>query len=332
MQNRWFVRRGQGIYGPFSEEQLRQLAAAGKLSPSDMLQAEGSSLSIPATSFQNLFPSSSSQPTADAVVQRRVAARRATRRSSQEESPTVATGTELPAFEFTVWGRPKRILLEVVRSGTLTKVTKTERQYISGSGGGGYVYGNYTPGYGGYVSGHSSPISITTTYETTMELWILGADGRESSFYLDEDIPLKKGHTVTIVNGYLEGSRSSGPCLVVNHSAREAHFLSGGESLIRPNYLWKVLCSSYAILGWFAVFFVVWEIMELSFGDDLRDHILRDLPPSLQGVGRFFGLLSLLAGFLVCVVQARWLCLKKVISKFRQHCYRVGKQLLRGSF
>jgi hypothetical protein len=145
-----------------------------------------------------------------------------------------ATGAELPAFEFTVWKRPKRILLEVVRSGTLTKVTKTERQHIRGGGGGGYVYGNYTPGYGGYVIGQSSPISITTTYGTTMELWILGADGRESSFRLYGDIPLKEGHTITIVNGYLEGTHYTLPCLVVNHTACEAHFLPPSDWWLIP--------------------------------------------------------------------------------------------------
>jgi len=322
VQDRWFVRRGQAIYGPFSEEQLRQLAAAGRLSPSDMLQAEGSNHWVPATSFQNLFPSSSSQPTADAVVQPLVAARPVTRRSSQEGSPMLAAGAELPPFEFTVRGQRKRILLEVVRSGTLTKVTKTERQYISGSGGGGYVYGNYTPGYGGYVTGGSSPISITTTYETTMELWILGADGRESSFRLKKDIPLKEGHTVTIVGAYLEGTHDTCPFLVVNHSACEAHFLSLPLSLLGDEISdpqanrWISCFGTLALSG--GLFVLAWSLLDSIW-----------IPCLLSLL--FWLLLSSLVEFLI-LDKSEDSLLEKAKRKFRQHCYRVGEQLLRGSF
>jgi hypothetical protein len=232
----------------------------------------------------------------------------------------VATGAELPAFEFTVQGQRKRILLEVVRSGTLTKVSKTDRMYISGSGGGGYVYGNYTPGYGGYVSGHSSPISITTTYKTTMELWILGSDGRESSFRLDEDIPLKEGHTVTIVGAYLEGTQYSRPCLVVNQTARELYFLEGSQWLFVGNFLPFYTAATRSALR-----------MVIAAG-----LVAIPLLAASLTLGLFCPLSCVFllpaGGFFVYWLTRFVPQLMKATSEFRQHCYRVGEQLLRGSF
>lgn len=194
MANRWFITRdGKRRAGPFSDAQLGELASLGMLLPSDMLWLEDSTRWVPARSINGLF---AHEPVATGLPEFRYA--------------------HLPLF------RPdhRQVVFTVDRAGTLTGVSKTVRTSVSGGGGGG---SGSTDSYGrGY--GSSAPVWIDTTHETTMDLWILDADGRESSVRIKKDIPLKEGHRVTVVRACLDG-RDTYPCLILNHTAGEMHFL-----------------------------------------------------------------------------------------------------------
>src|SRR5579875_327114 len=200
MGNRWFMTRDRKQrHGPFSDAQLRQLASSGKLLPSDMLWLEGSTQWVPANSINGLF------------LQKPVT-------------------RELPEFCYNylpMFG-PSHIVFTVDRTGTLTSVSKTVRTYISGGGGGGSVYSDSF----GRVYGSSAPFHINTTHDTTMDLWSLEADVRESSVRIKKDIPLKEGHQVTIIKACLDG-RDAYFCLILNHTAGERHFLKRSLDLIR---------------------------------------------------------------------------------------------------
>lgn len=178
MANRWFFTKdGKQRHGPFSDTQLRQLVTSGKLSPSDMLWQEGSTQWVPANSIDGLF---SQEPVAT-------------------ELPEFLY-VHLPLFRFD----HRRVVFTVDRSGTLTSVSKMIRTYVSGSGGGGSFYSDSH----GHVHGSSEPISINTTHETTVDLWILDDDGRESSLRINQDILLKEGHRVSVVNACLDGGEA----------------------------------------------------------------------------------------------------------------------------
>lgn len=55
MADQWFVGRGGARSGPFTAAQLRQLAASGRLSPTDLVWQEGMADWQPASSFAHLF-------------------------------------------------------------------------------------------------------------------------------------------------------------------------------------------------------------------------------------------------------------------------------------
>lgn len=202
MGNRWFCTRdGKKQYGPYSDAQLRQLGVSGSLLPSDMLWLEGSRQWIPASSIAGLF----SQP------------------PDRKELPEFLYA-HLPFFK----SNHRRVTFTVDRTGTLTSVSKTVRTYVSGGGGGGSTH---TDSYG-RVQGSSAPVWINTTHETTMDLWILDEEGRESSVRIKKDIPLKEGHRVSVVNVRLDG-RDAYLCLILNHTAGEVHFLKRSVAAVR---------------------------------------------------------------------------------------------------
>ncbi len=66
----WFVTRGQKKSGPFSSEQLKQLASQGKLQPTDMVWREGMSSWKPAGEIKGLYPTAApvSSPMPSAVA------------------------------------------------------------------------------------------------------------------------------------------------------------------------------------------------------------------------------------------------------------------------
>ena len=162
MGHRWFLTRdGKQRHGPFSDSQLRQMASQGKLLPSDLLWRDESAQWVSASSVGGLFP----------------------------ETPP---NTELPEFIYAylpfLKSSRRRITFAVKRSGTLTSVSKTVRTFVSGGGGGSSTY---TDSFGP-VQSRSTPISISTTHEATMDLWILDDAGRESSVRIKNDVPLKE--------------------------------------------------------------------------------------------------------------------------------------------
>lgn len=64
MANLWHYKRQGEQFGPFSDQQLKQLAVSGKLQPSDMVQQEGSAEWVPANRLKGLFPTSVASPLA----------------------------------------------------------------------------------------------------------------------------------------------------------------------------------------------------------------------------------------------------------------------------
>src|SRR5262245_49721869 len=63
MVDRLYVTRGSKTFGPFSAAQLRQLASAGRLRPTDGIRREGMDRPVLAANVRNLFPAP--QPAAD---------------------------------------------------------------------------------------------------------------------------------------------------------------------------------------------------------------------------------------------------------------------------
>ena len=64
MANLWHCKRQDKQFGPFSDQQLKQLAASGKLQPSDMVQREGTDQWVPANRLKGLFPTAVAKPLA----------------------------------------------------------------------------------------------------------------------------------------------------------------------------------------------------------------------------------------------------------------------------
>jgi hypothetical protein len=71
MHAHWYVARGNKKCGPFSVEQLRQFAAAGKIRLTDGIWREGMERSVAAANVKNLFPPAEapSQASAPAAVE-----------------------------------------------------------------------------------------------------------------------------------------------------------------------------------------------------------------------------------------------------------------------
>ena len=57
MADQFFYARGQEQFGPFSPVQLKELAADGRILPTDLVWKEGMANRVPATKVKNLFPS-----------------------------------------------------------------------------------------------------------------------------------------------------------------------------------------------------------------------------------------------------------------------------------
>jgi GYF domain 2 len=69
MTNQWFYGRGSDISGPVSGSELAELAASGKVLPSDTVWLEGRESGVPATRVKNLFPAKGSPPVAAPVAE-----------------------------------------------------------------------------------------------------------------------------------------------------------------------------------------------------------------------------------------------------------------------
>jgi hypothetical protein len=64
----WYYGRGSDITGPVSGSELADLAAAGRVLPTDTVWQDGVENGVPAGRVRNLFPSSPSAPQLDAVA------------------------------------------------------------------------------------------------------------------------------------------------------------------------------------------------------------------------------------------------------------------------
>jgi len=60
MPNQWFYGRGSEIIGPVSGSELAELAASGKVLPTDTIWLEGRESGVPAAKFKVLFPAKAS--------------------------------------------------------------------------------------------------------------------------------------------------------------------------------------------------------------------------------------------------------------------------------
>lgn len=128
----------------------------------------------------------------------------------------------------------RRVTFDVVRKGTVKKVSKTVKTFVSGGGGG----GSLTTDASGRISGSIDPVSIFTTHETTMELWI-NEGVKESCLQIDEEIPMKKGHKVSVVEACLEDEDPI-MCLIIDHTAKDYSFFDKSFMTIKMTDLeWK---------------------------------------------------------------------------------------------
>src|SRR4051812_29923004 len=64
MSPRWYFARNGQTFGPFSHEQLRDLARDGRLLPNDMVAYEGANQWVPASTVQGLFAPAAPPPAA----------------------------------------------------------------------------------------------------------------------------------------------------------------------------------------------------------------------------------------------------------------------------
>ena len=61
MEDQWYCNRGPQRFGPFSSAQLKQLAASGKLRPTDLIWKEGMPQPVPAGQANALFPNAAAE-------------------------------------------------------------------------------------------------------------------------------------------------------------------------------------------------------------------------------------------------------------------------------
>jgi hypothetical protein len=61
MEKQWYFNRGPKRFGPFSSAQLKQLAADGKLRPTDLIWKEGMPQPVPAGQASALFPNAAAK-------------------------------------------------------------------------------------------------------------------------------------------------------------------------------------------------------------------------------------------------------------------------------
>ena len=120
--------------------------------------------------------------------------------------------------------RPSVIRFSVATRGELTKLTRVDRMHISGGGG-----GSYASASSGHAYASTSPIHISTSHTTRLDLWLTDDHGREKSVRLHADIPLKEGHRLSLIEA------SGIIFVVVNHTARDAHIVDDSGRLIQLN-------------------------------------------------------------------------------------------------
>jgi hypothetical protein len=62
MANQWFIARDRNKFGPYSSEQMKEMANAHQLLPSDMTLEEGTAKWVPASQIPAFFPATASAP------------------------------------------------------------------------------------------------------------------------------------------------------------------------------------------------------------------------------------------------------------------------------
>ena len=88
MSSRWYYTHDHGKRGPFSDQQLRDLADSGQIVASDTVWKDGVDQGVPARKVKNLFPPVVEPPAPDAAAPAGVA---------QTPAPTSAPATDPPS-------------------------------------------------------------------------------------------------------------------------------------------------------------------------------------------------------------------------------------------
>ncbi len=92
-------------------------------------------------------------------------------------------------------------------------------------------------------------------HKTKADLWILDAEGRETSVRIIADIPLKEGHRVTVINACLDGCHVR-RCMILDHTAAVMHFRKRSLLLLTPS-LMETMCLLTPFLAFFLYIFLV---------------------------------------------------------------------------
>lgn len=90
MADQWIVQRGGKNSAPISKQQLKQLAAKGKLQDTDLIAREGSTQFVPVTRVKGLYPEPVEVPAVDSVEP-------ATAHAGQPDAPSAPGGAMLEA-------------------------------------------------------------------------------------------------------------------------------------------------------------------------------------------------------------------------------------------
>jgi len=93
MPSQWYCNRDGKQLGPFTDQQLKQLAASGMLQLTDQVRRDGTAKWVSASRVKGLFP-------AGEPSQKQPAARQATTQPQQDEIPTVLPVEPANPFDF----------------------------------------------------------------------------------------------------------------------------------------------------------------------------------------------------------------------------------------
>jgi hypothetical protein len=96
MADQWYYAAGEDRQGPFSAQQLRQLAVAGSIRPTDTVWKEGVAQGVPAAKVKNLFPPAPTPPPQASAAAPEAAAPAAASVEVAEDVPT-GPAAEAPA-------------------------------------------------------------------------------------------------------------------------------------------------------------------------------------------------------------------------------------------
>lgn len=159
-----------------------------------------------------------------------------TQRNQRDDNDNDDAHQEWPAFDYALFPSLapfRRVVFHTSLTGTLTQVTRTVYTSVEGGGGGG---GLIFSDRQGHIQGAAfGSADISTRHDIQLDLWIVDDHGKETSLRLKDDIPLKEGHVISIVDAYRDNHTKGSRCLILNHTAKETHFFRNCFNAIRPS-------------------------------------------------------------------------------------------------